>query len=61
MTADERYLRDSILLPKSQIAAGYEPIMPSYRTLLDEEELLRLTAYIKSLADRSPVERESAR
>jgi cytochrome c oxidase subunit 2 len=49
--ADERYIRDSILLPKSQIAAGYEPVMPSYGGRVTEDELVRLVAYIKSLAD----------
>ena len=29
--ADDNYIRDSILLPRAQIAAGYEPVMPSYR------------------------------
>ncbi len=29
--ADDRYIRDSILLPKSQVVAGYEPIMPSFK------------------------------
>ena len=28
--ADERYIRDSILLPLKEVAAGYEPIMPSF-------------------------------
>ena len=28
--ADERYVRDSILLPKKEVAAGYAPIMPSF-------------------------------
>ena len=29
--ADDKYIRDSILLPRTQVAAGYEPVMPSYR------------------------------
>ena len=29
--ADERYIRDSILLPKREVVAGYEPVMPSFR------------------------------
>ena len=29
--ADEQYLHDSILLPNKQIAAGYEPKMPTYQ------------------------------
>jgi len=61
VSADERYIRDSILQPKSQVAAGYAPIMPSYKTLLSEEELLRLTAYIKSLADEPAADGENVR
>jgi cytochrome c oxidase subunit 2 len=50
VVADERYIRDSILLPKSQVAAGYAPLMPSFAGRIAEDELLRLVAYIKSLA-----------
>ena len=48
VTADEQYIRDSILLPQSQIAAGYPPIMPTFQNVLSEEEVLKLVAYIKS-------------
>jgi cytochrome c oxidase subunit 2 len=56
VTADEKYIRDSILLPRSQIAAGYEPVMPSFSGRVTEEDLARLIAYIKSLAgaERAP-------
>ncbi|MCP1365074.1 cytochrome c, partial [Halomonas sp. BBD48] len=47
--ADEAYIRDSILQPDRHIAAGYEPIMPSFAGQLKEEEILRIVAYIKSL------------
>jgi len=47
--ADAQYLRDSILLPQAQIAAGYAAIMPTFANVLDEEEVLKLVAYIKSL------------
>ncbi len=49
---DARYIRDSILLPASEVAAGYPPIMPSYQGQLGEEEILALVAYIRSLADQ---------
>ena len=49
VTADEKYIRDSILLPRSQIAAGYEPLMPSFEGKVNEDQLLRLVAYIKSM------------
>nr|WP_246513562.1 cytochrome c oxidase subunit II [Azospirillum picis] len=51
--ADDRYIRDSILLPRSEIAAGYPPVMPSFAGQIGEDELLKLVAYIKSLADRT--------
>lgn len=48
--ADGQYIHDSILLPKKHVVAGYEPIMPTFANILDEEDVLRLVAYIKSLA-----------
>ena len=54
VTADDKYIRDSILLPRSQIAAGYQPVMPSFQGKVSEDQLLRLVAYIKSLADHAP-------
>ncbi len=48
--ADERFIRDAILKPRDKIAAGYQPLMPSYQGKISEDELIRITAYIKSLA-----------
>src|ERR671933_1522768 len=47
--ADDQYIRDSILLPRRDIAAGYPPIMPSFQGQISEEDLLKLITYIKSL------------
>ena len=58
-TADEQYLRDSILLPQKQIVAGYAAIMPSYTGVLSEDEVIRLVAYLKSGKVRPP--RQEAR
>lgn len=49
VSADDMYIRDSILLPKKQVAAGFKPIMPTYQGQLSEEELFQLITYIKSL------------
>src|SRR5207248_93565 len=38
VVADERYIRDAILLPKSQVAAGYEPVMPSFAGQVSEDD-----------------------
>ena len=52
VTADDRYIRDSILMPKSQVVAGYEPVMPSYKGQISEQDLLKIIAYIKSIGTR---------
>lgn len=52
VTADEQYLRDSILQPNKQIAAGYQPIMPTFQGQISEEELNAIIAYLKSLGEK---------
>ena len=47
--ADEAYIRESILQPNAKIVAGYQPLMPTFQGQLTEEQILSLTAYIKSL------------
>jgi cytochrome c oxidase subunit 2 len=53
MHADERYIRDCILIPQTQRVAGYPPVMPSFAAQLSEEDLMRLLAYIQS-REREP-------
>lgn len=48
--ADAAYLRDSLMLPKKDVVAGYEPIMPSYRDALSEDQIFRILAYLKTLS-----------
>jgi cytochrome c oxidase subunit 2 len=47
--AYEDYLRESILEPEAKIVAGYRPIMPSFKGIVDEEELVQLIAFLKAL------------
>jgi cytochrome c oxidase subunit II len=47
--ADEAYLRDAILKPRARTVAGYAPLMPSYEGKINENELIPLVAYLKSL------------
>lgn len=49
VTADENYLRESILNPQARIVSGYQPIMPTYQGLVTEEGLMQIIAYIKTL------------
>jgi cytochrome c oxidase subunit 2 len=52
--ADQRYIHDSVVLPNKEVAAGYLPVMPTFKNRLKEEEILKLVAYIRSLANVSP-------
>jgi cytochrome c oxidase subunit 2 len=54
--ADDGYIRDSMLQPKRDVVAGYEPIMPSFKGLLDAGEIQSLTAYIRSLAQEKQID-----
>ena len=47
---DEAYVRQSILDPASLPLPNYRPVMPTFRGLVSEEQILQLIAYIKSLA-----------
>jgi cytochrome c oxidase subunit 2 len=48
--ADDAYVRESILDPKAKVVAGFQPIMPSFQGQVDEEGILALISYIRSIA-----------
>ena len=50
VTADENYIRESILDPGSKIVSGFKPVMPTFQGLVSEEQLNALVAYVKSLS-----------
>lgn len=53
--ADQAYIRDSILLPKKDIVAGYAAIMPDdFDDLLSQGQVTALVAYIRSLSVERP-------
>jgi cytochrome c oxidase subunit II len=54
VTADETYIRESIVMPNAKIVAGFQPIMPTFQGLISEEGLLQLVAYVKSLSKAAP-------
>jgi cytochrome c oxidase subunit 2 len=56
LTADENYIRESILDPGAKIVNGYKPVMPTFQGLLSEEQLNALVAYLKSLSAAKPGE-----
>ena len=48
VVADDSYIRDKILNPNDNLIAGYKQVMPAFKGVIAEDDLLRLVAYIKS-------------
>ncbi len=50
VTADDTYLIDAVNAPDKQIVEGFPPgVMPKYDTLLKDDDVKAIVAYIKSL------------
>ncbi|MGH9349229.1 MAG: cytochrome c oxidase subunit II [Vicinamibacterales bacterium] len=60
VVADEAYLRESILNPQARLVAGYQPQMPTFQGLVNEETLMGLIEHIKLLqpAAAAPAQEE---
>jgi cytochrome c oxidase subunit 2 len=51
--ADDGFIRTAILEPATRPAVGYKTAMPSFAGQVDEEQVVALVAYIKSLAGKT--------
>jgi cytochrome c oxidase subunit 2 len=60
VTADENYIRESILDPGAKVVNGFKPVMPTFQGLVSEEQLNALVAYVKSLAPAGPAGAKTA-
>jgi cytochrome c oxidase subunit II len=49
---DETLIHDAIVTPNSVHLPNYQPIMPTYQGQVDEEQILNLIAYVKSLGSQ---------
>jgi len=49
VTVDEGYIRESILNPQAKLVAGYQPLMPTFQGLVNEENVMALIEYVKTL------------
>lgn len=46
---DENYVRESILDPQAKVVTGFQPVMPTFRGQIADQEIDEIVAYIKSL------------
>ncbi len=53
---DENYIRESILNPQAKVVKGFArpSIMPTFQGQVNEEDLLKLLAYVQSLDAKQP-------
>lgn len=51
VTADETYVRESILNPGAKIVSGYKNIMPTFEGQIDEDGIIALVQYVKALGN----------
>lgn len=49
VTVDADYVRRSIIDPASEVVAGFPPVMPSYKGIVNDREIDALIAYIQTL------------
>ncbi len=46
---NDQFIRESLMDPNAKVAKGFNPVMPTFKGLLDEAEINAVTAYIKTL------------
>jgi len=49
VSADEDYLRESVLDPNAKVVKGFQPIMPSFKATLKPDDISAIIAYLKTL------------
>ncbi|HEV8396394.1 MAG TPA: cytochrome c oxidase subunit II [Vicinamibacterales bacterium] len=60
VVADEGYIRESILTPQMKLVSGFQPVMPTFQGLVNEEGVMSLIEYIKSLPAPAPAQTTTA-
>ena len=51
--ADDNYIRESILNPQAKVVKGFQPVMPTFQGQVNEDDLLKLLAYVRSLGTQT--------
>jgi cytochrome c oxidase subunit 2 len=53
VTADEGYIRESIINSQAKVVKGYQPLMPAFQGLVSEDNLVALVEYVKTLSPQA--------
>jgi cytochrome c oxidase subunit II len=49
VTADENYVRESIVEPAAKVRVGFQPAMPSFKGQFRDDEIVTIIEYLKTL------------
>jgi cytochrome c oxidase subunit 2 len=49
VVADEDYVRESIMDPQSKVVLGFQPVMPTFKGRLTDQEITAIIEYLKTL------------
>lgn len=47
---DDEYIRESVTRPNAKVVSGYNPVMPSFEKDLKNEDIMAISAYLKSIS-----------
>lgn len=50
VVADENYVRESILDPQAQVVAGFQPVMPTFKGRMTDQQIGWIIEYLKTLS-----------
>ena len=50
VTADDNYIRESMLVPGAKIVKGFPNVMPTFKGIIKDDEITAVIAYLKTLS-----------
>ncbi len=50
VTADDNYIRESMLVPAAKIVKGFPNVMPTFKGIITDDEITAVIAYLKTLS-----------
>jgi cytochrome c oxidase subunit 2 len=59
VTADDNYIRESLLVPGAQVVKGFPNVMPTFKGIIKDDEITAVIAYLKTLSAAGQTEEKA--
>jgi cytochrome c oxidase subunit 2 len=59
VTADDNYIRESVLVPGAKIVKGFTNVMPTFKGIISDDEITAVIAYLKTLSTMGQAEEKA--